>query len=338
MVQWPGYSILILMFSIFLALGLDDKLVSGEINPGIAADEKIIDLNFIFGNKIVFEPACPANQFTSVGFQTVGSGNREDKYFNFERIYSSRGNDINVKFHFWEGEKRLNQLVWEKYLMHYSLSPSEYMFFEVNVNYYGEEYVNARMLNKISTFKYEVYSDVEMDRIHYSVSPTESCMGIYRVIEVDCQFNGLIYNAAGNRAIRLDGVPFSFQVLAVDTSLIMPKPETESITFTHVEGQRMSLPDTLRSFSDAIAGSVQAEDFGFPSVRWKGKPFMLLDRHRMIFRLPEDSFEKALTIRGTRYFNPKATEKPLEHWIQVPYNAREYWRQFAEEAGAFVKQ
>jgi hypothetical protein len=87
-----------------------------------------------------------------------------------------------------------------------------------------------------------------------------------------------------------------------------------------------------------IEGSVLSEDFELPSLRYKGKPFICMDKSRLILRLPPAQFDAALDIPGSLFFNPSENEKPKAGWVQIPYRQREHWKALSEIAADFIKE
>jgi|GEM_PF-494353 len=302
--------------------------------PNHAQVTKTIWLGNIFGDTIQFNELCDVSEIRTLSFQTVSSSKDNNRYFNFERIYSDAGNQISVKFHFYDEEKRLFQRVWEKYLINYSLVPSENMLIQITVNYNGEEYVNARPVTK-TPFRYEIYSDVEMNHIDYSVISLDSCSNNYKsVINIEANFSGLVYNETGNRSIQLDGVRLKFQVLLADTSTAQ-MPEGIVIKPTP---QKIDLNEDLALMCSQIEGSVLSEMNGLPCIKWKGKPFICQNKYTMAFRLPEDSYQEALALEGNKLFNPAGNDKPLQNWVEIHFAYRKQWPKFAEAAAKYVKE
>src|SRR5688572_20737559 len=78
---------------------------------------KSYDLSDIFSDTISFNDLCDQSLKASFGSQFVIDHSSNTRYFYYERIYSRSGNDVSIKFHFSDEEKRLYSSVWEKYLI-----------------------------------------------------------------------------------------------------------------------------------------------------------------------------------------------------------------------------
>jgi hypothetical protein len=328
-------SVTLIQLTLFLFHHIFQIDASKYVDAYVPETGSLIELYEIFGETITFRTNCEENYKHTMGFQNAGSMSNEEKYFNFERIYYGRGNDINVKFHFADTEKRLVLQVWEKYLMQYSLKASENFFIEIKVFYNGEEYTNGKVIRKIPGLIYEENNPVEMYDIDYNFD-NDTCFEPYLPINIDFNFSGLIYNEIGNRAIRLDDVKFFMQVLAFDTTRIMPMKGTGTVY--KAEPKTSNYLDTFNLISTKIDGAQLGENYGLPSISWKSKPFICYDKHFMIFRLSESKFEEALSLEGSRFFNPRDYEKPMKDWIQIPYRYRNKWKEFVEDAATYIKE
>jgi hypothetical protein len=181
-----------------------------------------------------------------------------------------------------------------------------------------------------------VFSDVEMTGIDYTVDSVNICGKAYRPINITCNLSGMIYNGYGNRAIVLDDVQYALQVLAFDT-IYWVKPSPDAIWYSP-EPKESPVAHTMEKYNEAFEDTWLSEDFDLPSLRYKGKPFICLDRQKLILRLPPDAFDEALDIPGTLYFNPNEADKPKEGWIQVPWRQREHWDRLANIAAAYMKE
>lgn len=298
--------------------------------------EKSIKLNEVLGSEIYFKDICDISRRT-FEFQNAGQQGREEKYFNYGRYFHWPGNQIKIKFHFFEDEAFLSFETWERYLMRFSILPSDNMFYEISIMYNGEEYVNSKLKNKFP-LKYELYSEIRMDRINYDM---DSCSmdgrRFRKYLRIETNFSGSIYNEAGNRSIQLDDTRFVFQIqtLSPIKPEDMPKGEIVPDSLLVRSGDFRKDFETFVSNMDNVA---QGEKYGLNCFMWNNKPFIIKNKHYMVFRLPSEKFNEALKLDGSLYFNPIGNERPMKGWIQVPYSWKEKWEDFALESLAYIQE
>ncbi len=307
-------------------------LLNSETGRPQVADVRSYYLSDIFSDTIIFNDLCDLRASASASFQNMSSG--LGRYFNYERIYSKAGNDLNVMFHFSDESLCLYSTVWEKYLIYDKLVAGETMFFTINVNYNGEDYTNGKLFRRVP-FEYNIYSDVEMSRIDYKVITTDSCGNNHELLEVEANFNGMISNAAGTRNIYLDNVRLIFQVDPVDTAAFVIPPGAK----TYIPEPRNDDPvQDFVQLSEGFEGVFVEKWHELDCAKWKGKPFMCFDKSRMLFRLPEPHFTEIISLENNRYFNPLGTEKPMKEWVLVRAAYKKDWNRLAKIAAEYVRQ
>jgi len=325
------------LFSILLNLGLifcDKNLfVSNSTGSDTDTVGKLYYLSDLFTDSIRFNDFCIQDRISTIGSQFV-KDNSESNYFNYERIYYDAGNEISIMFHFLDTEERLYQQVWEKYLLNYSLHASENMFFTIKVLYNGEEYRNTKLIRRIP-LTYDLYSDIEMNKVDYEIKPLSNCQHAFgKVINVQINLAGTIYNETKDRAIVLDDTRFLFQIAPFDTAgHEIPK---NAVVYKPVLDKR----DPVKEFLDDCVQNedvYEGEIYHLPCLRWKGKPYLIHKKSYMIFRLPPEDFKRAFSMEGTLYFNPNGHEMPSTEWIQIPYYYRDKWPEFASIALEYIK-
>ena len=221
--------------------------------------------------------------------------------------------------------------------MQFSLLPSDNMFYEVSIIYNGEEYVNSKLKNRFP-FKYELYSVIRMDRIDYNMDSCSTYGGKYRnYLQIETNFSGSIYNEAGNRSIQLDDTRFIFQIQTLSPIKPEEMPKGEIVPDSLLVRSGDFKKDFEMSVSN-MANVVQGEKYGLNCFMWNNKPFMIKNKHYMVFRLPLEKYNEALMLDGSLYFNPEGNERPLKEWIQVPYSLKERWEEFALASFDYVKE
>lgn len=77
--------------------------------------------------------------------------------------------------------------------------------------------------------------------------------------------------------------------------------------------------------------------FGKPCFKINGKAFICFFQHEMVFKLTGDKHSEALSFDGSQLFDPSGKGRPMKEWVQVPYDYKEHWENFAQQALMYVK-
>ncbi|WP_186279834.1 TfoX/Sxy family protein [Fluviicola chungangensis] len=80
----------------------------------------------------------------------------------------------------------------------------------------------------------------------------------------------------------------------------------------------------------------ESQMFGKPCFKIKGKAFISLFDNEMVFKLTGEVHRDALSLDGTRQFDPSGKKRPMKEWVQVPYDYVDKWAEFAKEALNYV--
>lgn len=80
----------------------------------------------------------------------------------------------------------------------------------------------------------------------------------------------------------------------------------------------------------------QSQMFGKPCFKINGKAFMSFFDNEIVFKLTGDPHSEALSLDGSRMFDPSGKNRPMKEWVQVPYHYKELWGEFAREALKYV--
>ena len=103
----------------------------------------------------------------------------------------------------------------------------------------------------------------------------------------------------------------------------------------------MSKPvDNYNSLCEEFSKKHNAEIskmFGMPCMKIKSKAFCGLFNDDMIFKLSGDSHAKALTLKGTKLFDPMGG-RPMKEWVQVPVKYADHWKEFAGASLKYVSK
>ena len=85
-----------------------------------------------------------------------------------------------------------------------------------------------------------------------------------------------------------------------------------------------------------INGAVKGNLFGKECFKIGGKPFVCFFQQCMVFKLQGELHDEAMSFDGSILFDPSGKGRPMKEWIQVPYQYKEHWSKFAQEAHDYV--
>jgi hypothetical protein len=88
----------------------------------------------------------------------------------------------------------------------------------------------------------------------------------------------------------------------------------------------------------AERGVESSKMFGMPTLKMSGKAFAGLHRGSMAFKLPPNVHKEAMTLRGSRPFDPSGMGRPMKEWVIVTESHERRWPGFAEVARAYVAE
>ncbi|MFN3178357.1 MAG: hypothetical protein ACE362_27845 [Phaeodactylibacter xiamenensis] len=84
----------------------------------------------------------------------------------------------------------------------------------------------------------------------------------------------------------------------------------------------------------SLPGSKGGSMFGLRTYNMGRKPFMMLYEGELVCRLFGQDKAAALTLPGTRLFNPRNNR--MENWVQIPREQGANWLEWAAKAQATV--
>ena len=76
--------------------------------------------------------------------------------------------------------------------------------------------------------------------------------------------------------------------------------------------------------------------FGFDGLHTNGKYFVSLYGDGVILKLPTDSREEALKLKGAEYFTPIG--KSPSEWIMIPLTHLDAWEKYANLSREYVER
>jgi hypothetical protein len=81
----------------------------------------------------------------------------------------------------------------------------------------------------------------------------------------------------------------------------------------------------------------QSQMFGKPCFKINGKAFVCFFDNCMVFKLPATANSEALSLEGSKLFDPAASLRSMKEWVQVPYTHKMQWEKLAQEAYQYVR-
>lgn len=90
------------------------------------------------------------------------------------------------------------------------------------------------------------------------------------------------------------------------------------------------------SIGRQLEGAVESQLFGKPCFKINGKAFVSFFGNEMVFKLSGEPHKEALSLDGSKLFDPSGKNRPMKEWVQVPFHYQENWPHFAQEALKYV--
>jgi hypothetical protein len=88
-----------------------------------------------------------------------------------------------------------------------------------------------------------------------------------------------------------------------------------------------------RNFTDAQ----QSQMFGKPCFKINGKAFISFFENGMVFKLTGNIHQEALSLDGSKLFDPSKKGRPMKEWVWVSYEYRNKWKEFAAASYEYLK-
>jgi hypothetical protein len=101
---------------------------------------------------------------------------------------------------------------------------------------------------------------------------------------------------------------------------------------------RMQEPEKLYiETGSKIKEAEESSMFGKPCFKIGGKAFIVFFQDCIVCKLAGDTHRVALALDGARLFDPSGKGRPMKEWVQVPFEYKKQWQQFATAACEYVK-
>ncbi len=98
----------------------------------------------------------------------------------------------------------------------------------------------------------------------------------------------------------------------------------------------MTPEEKYTSIGDSLKGAQSGKLFGKPCFKIGGKAFVCFFQDEMVFKLTGPDHTEALSLEGSKLFDPSGKNRPMKEWVQVAYENSERWPQYAQSAMDYV--
>lgn len=78
--------------------------------------------------------------------------------------------------------------------------------------------------------------------------------------------------------------------------------------------------------------------FGVPILKINGKAFAGFHPDFMTFKLTGKEHKAALSLEGSKLFDPSGKNRPMKEWVQVSVAHVKVWHHYAEAALEYVEE
>jgi len=97
--------------------------------------------------------------------------------------------------------------------------------------------------------------------------------------------------------------------------------------------------ELYNEIGDILTDVIKSKMFGVPCLKVNKKAFSSFYQHCMVFKLKvgSDIHSEVLSLDGSELFDPSGKNRPMKEWIQVPYDYKDKWIDFAKAAKHYVE-
>lgn len=81
----------------------------------------------------------------------------------------------------------------------------------------------------------------------------------------------------------------------------------------------------------------ESQMFGKPCFKVNGKAFICLFDNCVVFKLSGKDHETALSLKGSRLFDPSGKGRAMKEWVEVTVSNKAKYKDFARAAMNYVK-
>ena len=76
--------------------------------------------------------------------------------------------------------------------------------------------------------------------------------------------------------------------------------------------------------------------FGKACFKINKKAFVAFFQNEMVFKLDGDIHTQALALEGAQLFDPAGNGRAMKQWVQMPFQHKHNWAEFAQQACQYV--
>ncbi len=99
----------------------------------------------------------------------------------------------------------------------------------------------------------------------------------------------------------------------------------------------MTKQETLyTAIGQKLKGAELSQMFGKPCFKVQGKAFCCFFQNEMVFKLANNIHKEALSLDGSKLFDPSGKNRPMKEWVQVSFDHHAQWEKFAKAALNYV--
>lgn len=102
----------------------------------------------------------------------------------------------------------------------------------------------------------------------------------------------------------------------------------------------MMTPEEAYFFTigSSIKKSTASQMFGKPCFKINYKAYICIFNNEMVFKLYGEAHTNALNLEGAKLFDPSGRKRPMKQWVQVPFEYRDEWMEYAKKAANYVRR
>lgn len=101
----------------------------------------------------------------------------------------------------------------------------------------------------------------------------------------------------------------------------------------------MTKEETLyTAIGQKLKGTELSQMFGKPCFKINGKAFCCFFENELVFKLTDEIHKEALSLDGSKLFDPSGKNRPMKEWVQVSFDHSDKWEKFAKAALKFVSR
>ena len=86
----------------------------------------------------------------------------------------------------------------------------------------------------------------------------------------------------------------------------------------------------------SLPDSTESQLFGKPCFKINGKAFVCFFQNEMVFKITGEFHNEAMALDGSQLFDPSGKGRPMKEWVQVPFDYKDAWKEFATAALEYV--